>query len=429
MNYIYFYTLGCKLNYTETSTFKRIANENYYITTNNVEEADFIVINTCTVTQVADKKSRYAIRHLKSKNPRAKIIVTGCYAEVDAESLQQLEEVDYIFGNKEKASFESFLKKILGKVEQTDNEKEKPYNSFFNAYSLTDRTRSFLKVQDGCNYFCSYCKVPFARGRSRNAPIQQIVEQANYIASKGIKEIVLTGINIGDFGHSTGETFFQLLQALEKSTGDVRYRISSIEPNLLSFEMIDFVLSSKHFVPHFHVPLQSGSDEILIKMQRKYNVQLFLDKINYILAKNPYTALGIDVIVGFPGETAEHFNQTFNLLKSIPFSYLHVFQYSERKGTKAAFLPDKVSDSVKKERSDLLHQLSNEKHIEFVFKNLHLMRPVLIERKIKDGNLMGFTDNYIKVSLPYEPNLINTIVEVKLKSLDKQNKIVEGEKL
>jgi threonylcarbamoyladenosine tRNA methylthiotransferase MtaB len=193
--------------------------------------------------------------------------------------------------------------------------------------------------------------------------------------------------------------------------------------------MIDFILSSKHFVPHFHIPLQSGSDEILKKMQRKYNVQLFLDKINYIFAKNPLTALGIDVIVGFPGETAEHFNQTFSLLKTIPFSYLHVFEYSERKGTKAALLPDKVKDSVKKERSNLLHQLSNEKHVEFVHKNLNLTRPVLIERKIKDGNLMGFTDNYIKVSLPYESNLINTIVEVKLKSLDKQNKIVEGEKL
>ncbi|NSW46113.1 MAG: tRNA (N(6)-L-threonylcarbamoyladenosine(37)-C(2))-methylthiotransferase MtaB [Bacteroidales bacterium] len=424
MPFIYFNTLGCKLNFTETSTLKRIAEQNGYKVTSEVEKAEVIVINTCTVTQTADKKSRYAIRHLQSKNPHAKVFVTGCYVDVDPESLEKIEGVTFVFGNDEKAQFNNFLKQIS---KQKNIQQEEHETSFFKAYSLGDRTRSFLKVQDGCNYFCAYCKVPFARGRSRNASVDEIVQQANEIAQHGIKEVVLTGINIGDYGHTTQETFFDLIQALERQTNIERYRISSIEPNLLTHEIIDFVLSSKRFVPHFHIPLQSGSDDILKAMKRRYDTKLFIDKIQYILDKDPLTGIGIDVIVGFPGETDVHFDETLSLLRSLDFAYLHVFEYSERKGTLAATLPNKVPEIVKKNRSKLLHDLSNEKHLQFVNKNLLSIRQVLIERKNKNQQLSGFTDNYIKVSIPFHTDVINTIVPVKLLHWDDESKSVRGE--
>jgi len=424
MPYIYFNTLGCKLNFTETSTLKRIAEQNGYKVTSEIEKAEVIVINTCTVTQTADKKSRYAIRHLQSQNPNAKILVTGCYADVDPESLEKIEGVTFVFGNNDKVQFDKFLKQISDAniVQQTKAEA-----TFFKAYSLGDRTRSFLKVQDGCNYFCTYCKVPFARGRSRNASVHELVAQANEIAQHGIKEVVLTGINIGDYGHTTNETFFDLVQALERQTIIDRYRISSIEPNLLTHEIIDFVLNSKRFVPHFHIPLQSGSDDILKAMKRRYDTKLFIDKIQYILKKDPLISIGIDVIVGFPGETDVHFDETLSLLRSLDFAYLHVFEYSERKGTLAATLPNKVPEIVKKNRSKLLHDLSNEKHLQFVNKNLLSIRKVLIERKNKNQQLSGFTDNYIKVSIPYQPDVINSIVPVKLLNWDEASQSVRGE--
>lgn len=407
---IYFYTLGCKLNFTETSTLKRIAKDKGFSVTSDITKAEVIVINTCTVTQTADKKSRYAIRHLHNQSPNAKVLVTGCYADVDPNPIKQMEGVTYIFGNEDKANFD----KILSKIKIATDDREITEKKFFKAYSLGDRTRSFLKVQDGCDYFCAYCKVPYARGRSRNAPISELVAQANEIAAHGIKEIVLTGINIGDFGHTTNENFFDLIKSLEKETSIERYRISSIEPNLLTDEIIDFVLSSKRFVPHFHIPLQSGSDSILKAMHRKYDSKLFAQKIEYILRKNPLAGIGIDVIVGFPGERDELFKETYQLLKNLDFSYLHVFEYSERSGTKATSLPNKVNDKAKKERSKVLHQLSEKKHELFAQKNAGLIRPVLIERKEKNQYLTGFTDNYIKVQILYSPNLINKIVQAEL---------------
>lgn len=407
---IYFYTLGCKLNFTETSTLKRIAKDKGFSITSDITKAEVIVINTCTVTQTADKKSRYAIRHLQSQSPNAKVFVTGCYADVDPDSIKQIEGVTYIFGNEDKAKFDIILSKIKDEAIEKKIEKK----TFFKAYSLGDRTRSFLKVQDGCNYFCTYCKVPYARGRSRNASISELVTQANEIAAHGIKEVVLTGINIGDYGHTTNENFFNLIKSLEKETSIERYRISSIEPNLLTEEIIDFVLTSKRFVPHFHIPLQSGSDSILKAMQRRYDSKIFAQKIEYILHKNSLTGIGIDVIVGFPGENDKLFHETHELLQSLDFSYLHVFEYSERSGTKAASLPDKVSDKAKKERSKALHHLSQQKHELFAQKNAGLIRPVLIERKEKNQYLTGFTDNYIKVQIPYSPNLVNKIVQAEL---------------
>lgn len=424
MPFIYFYTLGCKLNFTETSTLKRIAEENGYSITSEIEKAEVIVINTCTVTQTADKKSRYSIRHLQSQNPLAKILVTGCYADVDAESVEKIKGITFVFGNNDKVQFDYYLKQIS---KAKNNQLTKVESTFFKAYSLGDRTRSFLKVQDGCNYFCSYCKVPFARGRSRNASINEIVQQANEIAEHGIKEVVLTGINIGDFGHSTNETFFDLVVALEKQTNIERYRISSIEPNLLTNEIIDFVLSSKRFVPHFHIPLQSGSDNILKAMKRRYDSKLFVNKIQYILEKNPFVGIGIDVIVGFPGESDEHFAETLSLLRSLNFAYLHVFEYSERKGTIAASLDNKVPETTKKMRSKILHDLSNEKYLQFVNKNLFTIRKVLIEQKNKKHQLSGFTDNYIKVSIPFKAELINTIVPIKLLNWDNAMQAVHAE--
>lgn len=418
--FIYFATLGCKLNFTETSTLKRIAEENGFYVTRNIEEANVIVVNTCTVTHTADKKSRYTIRHLKQQNSSAKIAVTGCYAEVEPEIFKQIDNSIIVINNNDKKYFAQMLLQHKTLANDAKN------NTFFKAYSLGDRTRSFLKVQDGCSYYCSYCKVPFARGNSRNTSIEEILEQVKIIEKHNVKEIVLTGINIGDFGKSTNENFFDLIQALEKNTNIPRYRISSIEPNLLSYEIIDFVLSSERFVPHFHIPLQSGSDEILQAMNRRYNTALFVDKIQYIQKTNSMAAIGIDVIVGFPGETEAHFEQTKELLQNIDFSYLHVFEYSDRKGTKAFLLPNKVKEKDKKIRSSFLRSLSKHKHSAFAKKNLNSIRSVLIERKNKDAYITGFTDNYLKILLPNQNSSINTIVNVKLLQWDENLQSIKG---
>ncbi len=416
--YIYFATLGCKLNFTETSTLKRIAEEKGLKITRNIDEANIIVVNTCTVTHTADKKSRYSIRHLNKQNPNAKIIVTGCYAKVESDSLKQMNKSYLIVGNKENFS------ELLSNFKLPENKKHS--NTFFKAYSLGDRTRSFLKIQDGCSYFCSYCKVPYARGISRNISINEVIQQVKEIEQHDIKEVVLTGINIGDFGHSTKETFFDLIKELENKTNIPRYRISSIEPNLLSYEIIDFVLSSNKFVPHFHIPLQSGSNNILKAMNRRYDVSLFLDKFNYILKKNPFAAIGIDVIVGFPNETNNDFEQTQKLLESIDFSYLHVFEYSDRKGTKASLMPNKVKDFDKKIRSSCLRSLSEKKHLAFANKNIQTTRKILVERKTFDLYMTGLTDNYLKVTLPLKKEMINTIVSVKLLEWDNKYKSING---
>ncbi len=416
--YIYFSTLGCKLNFTETSTLKRIAEEQGFCITTNVEKANVIVVNTCTVTQTADKKSRYTIRHLHKLNPKAKIIATGCYAEVEAETIQKIEGVSLVIGNQDKVKFSEFLTNTYSGANNI--------TTFFKAYSLGDRTRSFLKVQDGCNYFCSYCKVPFARGRSRNAAIKEIVQQANEIVQHGVKEIVLTGINIGDFGQSTNETFIDLLMSLEKETECERYRISSVEPNLLTEEIIDFVLSSNRFVPHFHIPLQSGSNELLKLMNRRYSTDLFVQRVEYIKKRNPLAAIGVDVIVGFPGETEQHFNQTFNLIQQLDISYLHVFEYSERKGTKASLFQGKVQEKIKKERSLLLRKLSAEKYQQFALCNLQTTQEVLIEKRQKGTEMIGYTKNYLLVALPFEKEKLNTVVLVRLLNWEPSTETIKG---
>ncbi len=438
-----FYTLGCKLNYAETSTLQRVAVENGYNVVPFSNSADVYVINTCTVTDIADKKCRNIIRKSIKQNSKAKVIVTGCYAQTNSDEISKIEGVSLIIGNTEKNKFASYLNNIsdnhLGchteplSVAYFDSNEAIPKqvqnnekNDFFAAYSIGDRTRSFLKVQDGCNYFCAYCTIPLARGRSRNASINEIVNQANEIAKKNIKEIVLTGINIGDFGHTTNETFFELIKELDKVNGIERYRISSIEPDLLKSEIIDFVKTSKKFVPHFHIPLQSGSENILKLMKRKYNITLFTERINYILKVMPNACIGLDVIVGFPGESEIEFNETYSLLKSLNISYFHVFSYSERENTLSAKLPNKVTPIEKEKRSKLLHQLSEEKKTIFYRKFIGNELGVLFESKNKDGKMYGFTDNYIKVEVPFVKELLNKITKVKLLEFDKEKMIVIG---
>ncbi|OFX34884.1 MAG: tRNA (N(6)-L-threonylcarbamoyladenosine(37)-C(2))-methylthiotransferase MtaB [Bacteroidetes bacterium GWA2_32_17] len=488
---IAFYTLGCKLNYAETSTLQRVAVENGHDVVPFSNSADVYVINTCTVTAIADKKCRNIIRKAYKQNENAKIIVTGCYAQTNSDEISKIYGVSLIIGNNEKNKFDGYLKNIskafsnrhaelvsaspnkemAGQArydENTSSERNVDHNNigiisasyfapnegiqkqvrndeaneqilkqsrllsgqndvkdvFFPAYSIGDRTRSFLKVQDGCNYFCAYCAIPNARGRSRNASIIEIVEQANEIASKGIKEIVLTGINIGDFGHSTNETFFDLIKELDNIEGIERFRISSIEPDLLEPEIIDFVKLSKHFVPHFHIPLQSGSQTILKLMKRKYDITLFSDRINYLLKTIPDVCIGLDVIVGFPGENESEFNETCNLLNSIDVAYFHVFTYSERENTISAKLPNKVSFAEKEKRSGILHKLSEEKKETFYRKFIGNELNVLFESKTKDGKMHGFTDNYIKVEVPSVKALYNKIERVKLLEFDKEKMVV-----
>ncbi|MCX7953890.1 MAG: tRNA (N(6)-L-threonylcarbamoyladenosine(37)-C(2))-methylthiotransferase MtaB [Bacteroidales bacterium] len=401
---IYFHTLGCKLNYTETCALQQIAEKNEYEITNNAENANIIVVNTCTVTHTADKKSIYSIKRLKKINPSAKIFVTGCLATTDKERLQNLKEIDFIFTNSEKNYFNEIISnKSYSSIE----------SSFFFSYSISSRTRAFVKVQDGCDYYCSYCKVPFARGNSKNVPINKVIETINYLYNNNFKEVILTGINLGDFGKSTGESFKELLQSIEKYSLIPRVRLSSVEPDLLTFELIEFILNSKKILPHFHIPLQSGNNEILTLMKRRYTVEDFCSKIKYINKINNKAAIGIDVIVGFPGESDKHFEDTYNLLKSLDFSYLHVFKYSERDNTIAAKLTNKVPPKIKKERSLLLHKLSAFKYKEFIKKNIGETQKVLVEhKKIKDS-YTGYTENYIEVSLNssiYKPNEIYEIV-------------------
>lgn len=450
-----FYTLGCKLNYAETSTLQRVAVENKYEVVPFTNSADVYVINTCTVTDIADKKCRNIIRKAYKQNEQAKIIVTGCYAQINSEEISKIEGVSLIIGNTEKNKFTEYLNNISdnnsgshasirqahdvsayhfnsngGILKQVQNDEEQVQNddknSFFAAYSLGDRTRSFLKVQDGCNYFCTYCAIPNARGRSRNSSINEAVKQAEEIASKEIKEIVLTGINIGDFGHSTNETFYDLIKELDKVKGIERYRISSIEPDLLKQEIIDFVKLSEKFVPHFHIPLQSGSCNILKLMKRKYDITLFTNKIKSVLEAMPHACIGLDVIVGFPGERQTEYDETYNLLKQLNVSYFHVFTYSERENTLSAKLPGKVSFQEKEKRSKILHDLSEYKKEVFYKNFIGKELEVLFESKNKDGQMHGFTDNYIKVETPFNKKFSNKIVKLKLLKFDKKKMVVTG---
>ena len=423
---IAFHTLGCKLNFAETSTIRRVAEEAGYSVVSFDSEADIYVINTCTVTEKTDKKCRNAIRKAVRKNPNGKVIVTGCFAELKPNEIQEIKGVSIIIGNNEKAKFAEYLSDLNKIPLNKSIIKDKFNKDFFNAFSLGDRTRSFLKVQDGCNYFCSYCTIPLARGRSRNAPICDIVKEAEYIASKGIHEIVLTGINIGDFGHTTGETFFQLIRELDKVNRISRFRMSSIEPDLLTEEILGFVVSSKRFMPHFHIPLQSGSDSVLKKMNRKYTTKDYRNKIELILKLIPDACIGADVIIGFPGETEIDFKETYDFIKSLELSYLHVFSYSERENTASVKFNEKIGDRVKDQRSIVLHELSEQKKAVYYQRFVNRKMNVLFESKTKNNMMYGFTENYLKTEAPLQKKYFNSIQPVTLTAFDQQNMVITG---
>ena len=413
---IAFITLGCKLNYAETSSYERELVKEGLEAVPWSKGADVFLVNTCTVTEHSDKKSRNIIRKLHRQNPEALIFVTGCYAQLKKAEIEAIEGVTAVFGATEKSRI---VPTILAKVRGEEMEAcEAP--TFFPAYSSGERTRSFLKVQDGCDYKCHYCTVPYARGESRNIPIAEIIPQAEAIAAEGIKEIVLTGVNTGDFGKTTGETFFELIQRLNDVEGIERYRISSIEPNLLTEEMIDWITSGTKFLPHYHIPLQSGCDTILKEMGRRYDTAAFAHKIQYIREKTevpggPKVFFGIDVIVGFPGETDELFMETYNFLRDVVRpAFIHIFPYSRRAGTPAAVRKDQVQDCVKTKRVQMLEDLCVKLHQEFIEANKGIAEKVLFESTDRKGMMEGYTGNYIRVSRPYDPELIGSIVDVVL---------------
>ena len=413
-----FYTLGCKLNFSETSTISRDLEEEGYAKIDFELGADIYIINTCSVTDQADKKCRNIVRKALKYNPNAFIIVIGCYAQLKPEEISTIEGVDLVLGAQEKFN--------IGKYLDDTNKKNKPVllnqsiknvKTFYPGYSVGDRTRSFFKVQDGCNYFCSFCTIPLARGKSRSGSISQTIEKAKEIGRSEVKEVVLTGINLGDFGYGTNENFFQLIKELDQLNGIYRYRISSIEPDLLSEEIIQFVNSSNKFVPHFHIPLQSGSDYLLKKMRRKYDTDLYSSRIRLIKKLMPHACIGVDVIVGFPGETEEEFNKTTEYLKSLPISYLHVFTYSERANTNAPKMNDVVPMDVRRKRSKQLRILSLKLKLKFYNENIGYKGKVLLESK-EENNLIGFTENYIKVKIPFDDKIINTIQEVRIEKIN-----------
>ena len=411
---IAYITLGCKLNYAETSTYERRLTAAGLETVRWTKGADIFLVNTCTVTEHSDKKSRNIIRKLHRQCPEAKIYVTGCYAQLKKAEIEAIEGVTAVFGAEEK----SRIVPVILADTQGIQPQEQTYSTFFPAYSSGERTRSFLKVQDGCDYKCAYCTVPYARGESRNIPIADIIPQAEAIAAEGIKEIVLTGVNTGDFGRTTGETFFDLIQQLDKVEGIDRYRISSIEPNLLTHEMIDWITSGSKFLPHYHIPLQSGCDTILKNMGRRYDTAAFAEKIQYIRQKSetpggPKVFFGIDVIVGFPGETDELFMETYTFLRDvIRPAFIHIFPYSRRAGTPAAERKDQVQDCLKTKRVQMLEDLCSQLHEEFIQSNKGVAEKVLFESTDRKGMMEGYTGNYIRISQPYDPELIGKIIDL-----------------
>ena len=409
---IAFLTLGCKLNYAETSTYERGFKEAGLEVVPWQQKADIYLVNTCSVTATSDSKSRNLIRKVHRVNPSARIVVTGCSAQLRREEIERISGVTRVFGAEEKSLVVS---ETLhgGAVPGTDIPR------VFGAYSTGERTRSFLKVQDGCNNFCKYCTVPYARGRSRNIPISECVENARKIASEGIKEIVLTGVNTGDFGRTTGESFLDLLKALNDVDGIERYRISSIEPNLITEEIVDWIASGTKFQPHFHIPLQTGADSQLEAMGRHYDTAFFRGRIDYIRSRmeapgRPKVFFGIDVMVGLPGESEELFLQTKEFIESIKPAFIHVFPCSKRPGTPAASMPGQVSEEEKKSRVAVLEELCTRLHEEFVEENRGVAEKVLFESACKDGMMEGYTGNYIRVRRPYDKSLVNSIVDITL---------------
>ena len=419
-------TLGCKLNYAETSTYERGFNAAGLTTVPWGDGADVYLINTCSVTETSDKKSRSIIRKLHRVNPDAVIIVTGCYAELKREEVEAIDGVSLVFGAKEKNRLVAdSLNWIRGTAMTREDYERKGLAEEYReisketlpAYSVGGRTRSFLKVQDGCNNFCAYCTVPYARGESRNIPICEIIRQAEAIAASGTKEIVLTGVNTGDFGRSTGESFLDLIKALNCVEGIERYRISSIEPNLITEEIVDWIASGTRFLPHFHIPLQTGSDTLLKKMGRHYDTEFFRSRIEYIRSRmegpgKPKVFFGIDVMAGLPGETEELFTETYDFITSIRPAFIHVFPYSRRPGTRAAEWPGQVPEEVKAERVHRLEELCERLHAAFVEENRGVREKVLFESKEKDGNMSGFTRNYIKITRPYDASLVGKVSDI-----------------
>lgn len=419
-----YYTLGCKLNFSETSAISRSLQDNGYTKVDFSELADYYVVNTCSVTENADKKCKQIVKQAKKTNPDAKVVIIGCYAQLKPEEIASIKGVDLVLGANEKFKLHEHLESIGTE----DNNKViagaiKEVSFYSEAYSYGERTRSFVKVQDGCDYFCSFCTIPFARGRSRSASIEKTLSLVQEVAKTKVKEIVLTGVNIGDFGKSEdgkkrgSENFFQLIQVLDDVSGIERFRISSIEPNLLRSNIIEFVAKSKRFVPHFHIPLQSGSDNLLQLMRRKYDTDLYRKRIDKIKSLMPHCCIGVDVIVGFPGETDEEFEKTLNFLKELDVSYLHVFTYSERANTKAVQMEDVVPLEKRRERSKILRILSEKKKRAFYAQFVNTEHEVLLEAENEDDRMFGFTENYIKISLPYQEELVNTIQRVKLEEI------------
>ena len=425
LNTVAFYTLGCKLNFSETSTIARDFVENNFKKVSFNDPADVYVINTCSVTENADNKFKTVVKRAKKVNPDAFIIAIGCYAQLKPNELANVLGVNLVLGANEKFNVLNYLDKIsVNDTAQVYSCNIDDVDNYISSYSVSDRTRAFLKVQDGCDYKCTYCTIPLARGISRSDDINSIINNAEKISKTGIKEIVLTGVNIGDYGKGEfgnkkhESTFLDLIESLDKTSSIDRIRISSIEPNLLKNEIISFVSKSNLFVPHFHIPLQSGNNEILKLMKRRYLRDLYVDRVSFIKNLMPDACIGVDVIVGFPGETEEHFRDTFDFLKSLDISYLHVFSYSERDNTLASEFSDIVPNSIRSKRSKILRSLSLKKRRVFYESQLGKRKKVLFESENKKGYIHGFTDNYVKIRAPWNPKLVNTLHHVDLESID-----------
>ncbi len=426
-----YYTLGCKLNFSETSAISRSLNDNGYTKVDFSSAANYYVINTCSVTENADKKCKQIVKQAKKTNPEAKVIIIGCYAQLKPEEIAKIKGVDLVLGANEKFRLHEHLEGIKESDEPIIIAGAiKEVGFYSEAFSYGERTRSFVKIQDGCDYFCSFCTIPLARGRSRSSSIEKTLSLVDKVANSKVKEIVLTGVNIGDFGKTedgkkrSSENFYQLIQALDDIEAIDRFRISSIEPNLLKTNIIKFVAQSKRFVPHFHIPLQSGSDKILKLMRRKYDTDLYRRRITTIRAVMPQCCIGVDVIVGFPGETDEEFMKTYDFLNDLDVSYLHVFTYSERANTKALQIETVVPIAKRRERSKMLRILSEKKRRAFYSRFENTSAQVLFEAENDEGTMYGFTQNYVKVGVPYQEELVNTLQQVQLGALSKSGIII-----
>ena len=426
-----FHTLGCKLNFSETSTIARLFEQGGYAKVGFDERPDIYVINTCSVTDHADKKCRNLVRRAKKNNPDAFIAVVGCYAQLKPDEIAHIEGVNVVLGANEKFNILEHLdKEAHDGVAHVENEHIKETKDFVPSYSANDRTRTFLKVQDGCDYFCSFCTIPLARGRSRNQSVEETIKVAEEVAATGVKEVVLTGVNIGDFGQGGEENFYDLVQALDQVDGIERFRISSIEPNLLSDEIIEFVAKSQKFVPHFHIPLQSGSDEMLKSMRRRYLTDLYRNRVERIKALMPDACIGVDVIVGYPGETEDEFMKTVDFIKSLDVSYLHVFTYSERANTTAVRIDEVIPMQQRQERNKVLTNLSHKKKRAFYESQQGSEHDVLWEGNENEGMMHGFTENYVKVQKPYDADSINKLERVKLSEIGRDGVVgVESDML